>query len=294
MYGHSLGSSDGQYSAAMCKYPERINSGWFFNSPNTHSLLPQHGKDTAHWLRYRIHTLYDHYDIVGLAYWQNRFVGRVLKFKAKNIHNPFEQHGWGGYIFDSFGNFIDVNGQLVMPLTGIRKIDINNDGLPDIFFDDFTKQHLFADYSNLNNPKLTNFNLEFNYSPLQFNKTGIDIQLNPELLHTLISNTISDIEISLSVMLGICNLCIKSNSEIGDKKEDREKTVYESIQEVFRGCNIPLIFENLNASIGKFKDCSDIFNTLSSPGTLLSPMLDNNESIYRIGYYGLGAKYLTM
>ena len=286
LYGHSLGSSDGQYSVAMCKYPERINSGWFFNGPNTHSLLPQHGKDTAHWLRYRIHTLYDHYDIVGLAYWQKGSVGRVPKFKAKNVHNPFEQHGWGGYIFDSFGNLIDVNGQLVMPLTGIRKIDINNDGLADIFFDDFTKQHLFADYSNLNNPKFINFNLDFNYSPLQFSKTGIDIQLNPELLHTLISNTISDIEISLSVMLGICNLCIESNSEIGDKKEDREKTVYESIQEVFRGCNIPLIFENLNASIGKFKDCSDIFNTLSSPGTLLSPRLDNNEYIYRIGYYG--------
>ena len=34
LYGHSLASSNGQYAAVMCKYPERINSGWFYNGPN--------------------------------------------------------------------------------------------------------------------------------------------------------------------------------------------------------------------------------------------------------------------
>ena len=277
LYGHSLGSSDGQYSVAMCKYPERINSGWFFNGPNTHSLLPQHGKDTAHWLRYRIHTLYDHYDIVGLAYWQKGSVGRVPKFKAKNVHNPFEQHGWGGYIFDNFGNLIDVNGQLVMQNGGISEIDINHDGLSDMFFDNLTNQYLFTDYSVLGNPKSINFNFDFNYSPWQSGESGTDIQLNPELLSTIISVTLSNIETSIAVMSSICSLCIEDNSSVGDNKTNREQTVYESIQEVFRGCNIPLIFENLSASIGTVITNKDIFDILSVNSSLLLYKFSSDE-----------------
>ena len=287
LYGHSLASSNGQYAAVMCKYPERINSGWFYNGPNIYSLLPQHGKDTAFWLRYRLHTLFDHYDPVGLAYRQYNTVGRVPELESLNVYDPYDQHGWGGYIFDFFGNLIDINGQPVMPLTGIREFDINNDGLADIIFDDFTKQHLFADYSDLNNAIFTNFNLDLMYSPFQFGKIGIDIQLDPELLHTLISNTISNIEVSLSVMLGICSLCIENNSSIGKDKINREQTVYNSIQEVFRGCKIPLILENLNASIEQFKKNSHIFDFLSSPGTLMTEKFSYDETLYSIGH----AKY---
>ena len=284
LYAHSLGSSECQYSLGMCPYPERINSAWLYNGPNGYTILPLDGKKIPDFLFSRIHIIYDPHDPVGWAYWRKKSVGIVSAVKTENLGNSIsakkKQHGWGAYIFDHFGNHIDTDGNIVIKNTGFSEFDINRDGLPDIYFNNINNQHIFSDYSDLSNLKNLNFNLDFQYSPLQFSKIGIDIQLNPELLHTLISNTISDIEISLSVMLGICTLCMESNSEVGDKKEDRKTTVYESIAEVFRNCNITLILENLHASVGVFTKNSKVFENLSIQKTLILDSFNDDNVPY--------------
>jgi hypothetical protein len=193
------------------------------------------------------------------------------------------------YVFDHFGITLYPNGQLASSYNDFSYIDIDKDDMPDLTIGkDGTLKNIPITLSDGTTFILQSLDLSSKYfsSFNRFDQSGIDIQLNPDLLHTLISNTISDIEISLAIMLGICSLCIENNSNVGNDKLNREETVYNSIQEVFRGCNIPLILENLYASIEVFKNNVCIFDILSTPGALLTRKLKSNERIYNIGIEG--------
>ena len=293
IYGHSLGSMNGQYAIAHTQYPDRIKSAFFYNGPNIYSILTEEEQRQADSLKSVIFNYVDPHDIVPLGY-NDKVVGQLFLLKSKDLgiglKAMYDQHLWGGYVFDNFENLIDINGHLVSSYSDIRGIDINNDGIYDLAIE---KNSILRGINIKSNDGSTiilpSLDLITRYpSSGNLYHSGIDIQLNPELLCTLVSNTVSDIEISLAIMLGICSLCITQNSKIKDNFEKRKTQVYESIQEIFRGCNIPLIFENLNASIEQFKKNSNIFDILSSPGTLLTTKFTSNEKLYSIGHIKYG------
>ena len=273
IYGHSLGSMNGQYAIAHTQYPERIKCAFFYNGPNLYPILTEEEQKQVDSLQPIIYNYIDPHDIVGLGY-DDKAVGQLFLIKTKNLGFGLkaisEQHIWGGYIFDNFGNLIDINGQIVSSYRDMRGVDINSDGIYDLAIEKNTI--LRGIHIKLNDGStiiLPSLDLTTRY-PSWGNlfQGGIDIQLNPELLHTLIFNVMSDIEIHLAIMSDTCSLCIENNSKVGTDKANRERTVYDSIQEVFRECNIPLIFENLSASIGKIITNKDIFDILSVNSSL--------------------------
>ena len=297
IYGHSAASTNGQFAACLANHPERITEIHLYQGPNAHVLLTNKQQKQAEILYPITHIYRDPFDVVPIGYKNEPSVGQLHNLKTKNlgILGKIDQHMLKAYIFDNFDNLIGTDGCIATLNTGVYEININKDDLPDIFIDTINNNIFFKDYSDLSNPKLINLSLEFNYSSLQFGQigSGINIQLTPELLCKLLTNTMSDIEMSLTIMSGICNLCIMQNSKIKDDFENRKTNVSESIQEVFRGCDIPLIFENLSASIKKIITNKDIFEILSVNSSLSLYKFSSDEMPY-VGRTYLGRNYLPV
>lgn len=128
IYGHSLGSMDGQYALANLKKSEisRINSAYFYQGPNIYSTLSAEQKETVQALNER-HIVFNYIDMrdlipVGYGY-GNPTIGTLLTVDGKPTGSMSEQHMWGGYEFDKDGNLkLDSSGsaKLAKQLTGGR------------------------------------------------------------------------------------------------------------------------------------------------------------------------------
>ena len=295
LYGHSLSCTSVQVAVCRYKYPDRILEVNAYNGPNASTFLTPEERMQGEKLKPKIHIFIDIKDIVGLGYKAWASIGQVHLMDNSRI-DAIGQHMGKAYVFDHFGSTLYPNGQLARSFNDFSYIDIDKDSIPDLTIGkDGTLKNIPITLDNGCTFMLQSFDLSSKYFSSFHRLLGqdkIDIQLNPELLCTLVSNTISDIEISLAIMSGICNLCIVQNSKIKDDFENRKTQVSESIQEVFRGCDIPLIFENLYNSIKVIMDEYDkrIFNTLAVPSTLLLDQLDKDTKPYITSYYDY--KYL--
>ena len=283
LYGHSLSCTGVQVAACRCKYPERIIEVNAYNGPNAQPLLSDSEKEQAKLLQPKIHIFIDTNDIIGLGYIKWDIIGQVHLMDNSRI-DVVGQHMGKAYVFDHFGSTLYPNGQLVSSYNDFSYIDINKDGIPDLTISkDGSLKNIPITLGNGRTFILQSFDLSSKYFSSFHRLLGqdkIDIQLNPELLCTLVSNTISDIEISLAIMSGICNLCIANNSNIGEEFDERKTTVYESIAEVFRNCNITLILENLHASVGVFTKNSKVFENLSIQKTLILDSFNDDNVPY--------------
>lgn len=283
LYGHSLSCTGVQVAACRCKYPERIIEVNAYNGPNAQPLLSDSEKEQAKLLQPKIHIFIDTNDIIGLGYIKWDIIGQVHLMDNSRI-DVVGQHMGKAYVFDHFGSALYPNGQLVSSYNDFSYIDINKDGIPDLTISkDGSLKNIPITLGNGRTFILQSFDLSSKYFSSFHRLLGqdkIDIQLNPELLCTLVSNTISDIEISLAIMSGICNLCIANNSNIGEEFDERKTTVYESIAEVFRNCNITLILENLHASVGVFTKNSKVFENLSIQKTLILDSFNDDNVPY--------------
>jgi len=285
LYGHSLSCTSVQVAVCRCKDPDRILEVNAYNGPNAGPFLTPEERMQGEKLKPKIHIFIDIKDIVGLGYKAWASLGQVHLMDNPRI-DAIGQHMGKAYVFDHFGSTLYPNGQLASSYNDFSYIDIDKDSIPDLTIGkDGTLKNIPITLDNGCTFILQSFDLSSKYFSSFHNLLGqdiIDIQLNPELLCTLVSNTISDIEISLAIMSGICNLCIVQNSKIKDDFENRKTQVSESIQEVFRGCDIPLIFENLYNSIKVIMDEYDkhIFNTLAVPSTLLLDQFDKDTKPY--------------
>jgi len=283
LYGHSLSCTGVQVAACRCKYPERIIEVNAYNGPNAQPLFSDSEKEQAKLLQPKIHIFIDTNDIIGLGYIKWDIIGQVHLMDNSRI-DVVGQHMGKAYVFDHFGSTLYPNGQLASSYNDFSYIDINKDGIPDLTISkDGSLKNIPITLGNGRTFILQSFDLSSKYFSSFHRSLGqnkIDIQLNPEVLCTLVSNTISDIEISLAIMSGICNLCIANNSNIGDEFDERKTTVYESIAEVFRNCNITLIHENLHASVGVFTKNSKVFENLSIQKTLILDSFNDDNVPY--------------
>ena len=283
LYGHSLSCTGVQVAACRCKYPERIIEVNAYNGPNAQPLFSDSEKEQAKLLQPKIHIFIDTNDIIGLGYIKWDIIGQVHLMDNSRI-DVVGQHMGKAYVFDHFGSTLYPNGQLASSYNDFSYIDINKDGIPDLTISkDGSLKNIPITLGNGRTFILQSFDLSSKYFSSFHRLLGqdkIDIQLNPELLCTLVSNTISDIEISLAIMSGICNLCIANNSNIGEEFDERKTTVYESIAEVFRNSNITLILENLHASVGVFTKNSKVFENLSIQKTLILECFNDDNVPY--------------
>jgi len=283
LYGHSLSCTGIPVAACRCKYPERIIEVNAYNGPNAQPLLSDSEKEQAKLLQPKIHIFIDTNDIIGLGYIKWDIIGQVHLMDNSRI-DVVGQHMGKAYVFDHFGSTLYPNGQLASSYNDFSYIDIDKDSIPDLTIGkDGSLKNIPITLGNGRTFILQSFDLSSKYFSSFHRLLGqdkIDIQLNPELLCTLVSNTISDIEISLAIMSGICNLCIANNSNIGEEFDERKTTVYESIAEVFRNCNITLILENLHASVGVFTKNSKVFENLSIQKTLILDSFNDDNVPY--------------
>ena len=296
LYGHSLSCTSVQVAVCRCKDPDRILEVNVYNGPNAGPFLTPEESMQGEKLKPKIHIFIDTKDIIGLGYKLWRSIGQVHLIDNSRI-DAIGQHMGKAYVFDHFGSTLYPNGQLASSYNDFSYIDIDKDSIPDLTIGkDGTLKNIPITLDNGCTFILQSFDLSskyFYYFHRLLVQDKIDIQLNPELLCTLVSNTISDIEISLAIMSGICNFCIVQNSKIKDDFENRKTQVSESIQEVFRGCDIPLIFENLSASIKKIITNKDIFEILSVNSSLSLYKFSSDEMPY-VGRTYIGRNYLPI
>ncbi|BDR59437.1 hypothetical protein [Xylocopilactobacillus apicola] len=132
VYGHSLGSMDGQFALASVseKQLKRIKGGYLYQGPNVFFTLNANQKDIASKLGKRnVHNYVDVRDLVTMKYFERKegVIGRLelvdsleapepedggpIKKKLKKYTN---QHMWGGYQFRKDGSL-----KLADPLDGI-------------------------------------------------------------------------------------------------------------------------------------------------------------------------------
>lgn len=186
LYGHSLGSMNGQFAVSNTTDINRIQGAYFFNGPNIHSILNDKQKKKAQKIKHKIFNYVDMNDIVGLGYVDSTFggldklknfaIGQVIEINSQRVplnHDDstidrLAQHSFGGYLVDKNGNFIHKDGTLVDPDNRIIKIDINGDNKIDVDYSqlDFNPTNLF-------------------YSSSKIVSTHEMIKVNPVLLRTL-------------------------------------------------------------------------------------------------------------
>ncbi|GBG95166.1 hypothetical protein LFYK43_16250 [Ligilactobacillus salitolerans] len=115
IYGHSLGSMNGQYALAATteKQAKRVRAAYLYEGPNTYALLNKQEKKRADQLKERVFNYIDPKDKITLAsldYRQTqKSVGTVIRVDSMKVtggsllDNLTSQHMWGGYQFDSDG-----------------------------------------------------------------------------------------------------------------------------------------------------------------------------------------------
>ncbi|MBC2310208.1 hypothetical protein [Listeria booriae] len=104
IYGHSLGSMNGQYAISDTKYPDRIHAAYLYEGPNIHSVLNDKQQRTAETLKNRIFNYIDDKDYIAIGYTNASMVGMLIRIDSKKATGAVDQHMWGGYQFDKSGN----------------------------------------------------------------------------------------------------------------------------------------------------------------------------------------------
>lgn len=103
IYGHSLGSMNGQYAISDTENPERIRSAYLYEGPNIHTVLNDRQQKTAEELQNRIFNYIDDKDLITIGYSRASTVGMLIRIDSKKT-GVMKQHMWGGYQFDKKGN----------------------------------------------------------------------------------------------------------------------------------------------------------------------------------------------
>ncbi|MBC1490429.1 alpha/beta hydrolase [Listeria booriae] len=79
IYGHSLGSMNGQYAISDTKYPDRIHAAYLYEGPNIHSVLNDKQQRTAETLKNRIFNYIDDKDYIAIGYTNASMVGMLIR-----------------------------------------------------------------------------------------------------------------------------------------------------------------------------------------------------------------------
>lgn len=184
---------------------------------------------------HKIHIYIDTNDFVGLGYDTSNVLGNVyrIKTKSKGLLGMIDQHMWGGYEIDAYGNFIHADGSLVSSDIRLKHVDIDGDGVIDIKLDTFD-----ARIRNLVSKYLT------------LVTSSQKIQVNTELLKTLAHHLTYTIQTDISEMKTMIQLCIKKNETVTSSFATRKEKITESIQDVFKRSGMSYLLEALYASVG--------------------------------------------
>lgn len=125
IYGHSLGSMNGQYALAESKYPERIRSAYLYQGPNIYGLLTKEQKLQADKLRDQVFNYVDFQDMIPIGY-DLKGIGIIIPVNSKSDVGFTDRHMWGGYQYDDNGNLNVPEGKMIAIRTAQTKIFIND------------------------------------------------------------------------------------------------------------------------------------------------------------------------
>lgn len=106
IYGHSLGSINGQFALANCRYPNQVAGAWLYEGPNLYWLLNVQQRKKALNLRCRTFNYIDPRDVVALGYLDLQHTIGLLRIVQSTLISPIGQHMWGGYQFDQAGRLL--------------------------------------------------------------------------------------------------------------------------------------------------------------------------------------------
>ena len=115
VYGHSLGSMDGQYAIASLSTQEasRLKGAWLYEGPNVYNVLDDEKRRRVDKYRNKINNYLDHRDIVPFGYVDpDHVIGNTFYVDSafaggKDIGDYIgRQHNWGGYQFTKDGKIV--------------------------------------------------------------------------------------------------------------------------------------------------------------------------------------------
>ena len=115
IYGHSLGSMDGQYAIASLDTEQttRLKGAWLYEGPNVYRVLSRAEKERVKACRNKINNYLDPKDLAALGYSTRQdAIGSVFwvdstRVGGKNTRDRIlNQHMWGGYQFTKDGKLI--------------------------------------------------------------------------------------------------------------------------------------------------------------------------------------------
>ncbi len=109
LYGHSLGSMNGQYALASADDPERIRSAYLYQGPNIYTTLTAKERKQVNKLRTRIFNYVDQKDLIPIGY-NVEGIGLIIPVDSKTAKDWIAQHMWEGYQFDKEGNLLVSGG----------------------------------------------------------------------------------------------------------------------------------------------------------------------------------------
>ena len=113
VYGHSLGSMEGQYAVSSLDEAEakRIKGAWLYEGPDIYPALNEGQKKRARSYGSRVKNYVDSQDLVPIGYGDDKqAVGQVRHVESTDAggSNPMDhigkQHSWGGYQWASDGS----------------------------------------------------------------------------------------------------------------------------------------------------------------------------------------------
>lgn len=108
VYGHSLGSMNGQYALANLskKYQDRLKEAHLYQGPNIYKLLNKDQRNNVKSINNKIFNYVDSKDMVPIGYGKDRPMIGVLVSVLSKKSGLADQHIWGGYIFDDKGKLL--------------------------------------------------------------------------------------------------------------------------------------------------------------------------------------------
>ena len=115
IYGHSLGSMDGQYAIASldAEQTTRLKGAWLYEGPNMYRILNRAEKEQVNMCRNKINNYLDPRDLASFGYSTRQYaVGSVfwvdsIRTGGKNTKDRIvNQHMWGGYQFTEDGSIV--------------------------------------------------------------------------------------------------------------------------------------------------------------------------------------------
>jgi hypothetical protein len=132
VYGHSLGSMDGQYAIAdlSAKEQKRLISAYLYEGPNIYSVLTDEQKKNVATLNKlnKAFNYIDTNDIVTMKSYRNNgsnAVGNTVFINSKWTANVGKQHMWGGYQYNEDGSIIVKSDYVAKLAEETTKNDMN-------------------------------------------------------------------------------------------------------------------------------------------------------------------------